>query len=403
MPCAGDFSRRFLIPENLVTMDFYADKSEMLAGVRRPVPGSADERHMLRAIELAELGRGRTGPNPLVGAVVVAGGRVLGEGYHEVLGGPHAEVNALEQAGAGARGASLYVTLEPCTHYGRTPPCADRVVESGIARLVVAMRDPNPDVDGGGERFLAGRGVEVTDGPYGEIASRQNEVYIKRITTGLPFVTLKMAMSIDGKTATSSGDSRWISSDESRGDVHEMRAASDAVMVGVGTVLSDDPRLTARIGRSGRSPLRVVVDSHARTPPESLVTDTSEAPTIVAVSKSAPAGRVGPLEEKGVRVVEAGGNGRVDLRRLLEELSDREVASVLVEGGSDLACGLWERELVDKLVFYIAPKIIGGRGAPGPIGGTGAERIEDAWPLSIDAVFKSGIDMKVVAYPMRGE
>ena len=385
-------------------MELFDDYHETIARTRKPEPESEDERFMLRALELAEKGRGRTGPNPLVGAAVVSDGNILGEGYHEMLGGPHAEVNALNSAGSKAEGAVLYVTLEPCAHRGRTTPCVNEIVGAGIVRVVMACRDPNPLVDGRGEEYLRGHGVVVEQGPYEEIARRQNEAYLKRITSGMPFVTLKMAMSLDGKTATRTGDSRWITSEESRADVHLMRSWSDAIMVGIGTVLADDPRLTVRLGKDRDiSPLRVVVDGMARTPVNSHIADTSEAPTLVAVAGGAPEDSRRALEENGVEVVEVGSDDRVELRLLLELLSEREIANLLVEGGGELAGGLWGDGLVDKLVFFFAPMIIGGGEAPGSIGGEGAQTVEESLKVSIDGVFRIGPDIKVVAYPARSD
>ena len=399
--CAVCFSRRiFLNPEVTNAMNLFKDYGETISGMMRPETVSEEERFMMAALELAEKGRGRTGTNPLVGAVVVSAGNIVGEGCHEVLGGPHAEVNALRTAGGKAEGATLYVTLEPCAHHGRTPPCVDGIVGAGVARVVMAFRDPNPLVDGRGEIYLMRHGIKVDRGPCEEIARRQNEAYLKRIRSGLPFVTLKMAVSLDGKIATRTGDSRWITSDESRYGVHLMRSWSDAIMVGIGTVLSDDPRLTVRMGKErARSPLRVVVDSTARTPLESRVAETSEAPTLVAVAGKAPSERRRALEENGLEVVQMGSGDRVDLRSLLELLSQREMANLLVEGGGDLAYGLWKERLVDKLVFFLAPRIIGGREAPGPIGGGGAPTVEESWKVSIDGVFRSGPDIRVIAYP----
>lgn len=357
---------------------------------------------MLRALELAELGRGTASPNPMVGALVVEGGEVLGEGYHRRAGEPHAEVGAVEKAGERARGATIYVTLEPCAHQGRTPPCAELLVRAGLARVVIAMRDPNPLVAGKGAKVLSDAGIEVVEGLYGDIAAIQNEAYTKWITTGRPFVTLKMAMSIDGKAATRTGDSRWVSSDASRLDVHRMRAESDAVMVGVGTVLADDPELTAREVAAVRQPVRVVADGLAATPPDSRLADTSVARTIVAVSKDSTVEDRNALEEKGIEIVEAGNGPIVDLDALLTALGQREVTSVLAEGGPSLAASLWEAGLVDKLVFYVAPKVVGGSEAPGPIGGRGVNEMYDAGDVEIFTVEAIGPDLKIVAYPRGG-
>ncbi len=371
----------------------------MVAGTRRPEAVTVDETMMLRALDLAERGRGLTSPNPMVGAVVARGDEVIGEGFHARAGGPHAEVVALEEAGVDPGGATVYVTLEPCSHQGRTPPCAGMLAEKGVARVVMAMLDPNPRVSGAGMSYLADAGVDVSVGPYGDYALRLNEAYVKWITTGAPFVTLKMAMSLDGKVATRTGESKWISSEWSRADVQEMRRASDAVMVGIGTVTQDDPRLTVRTGAAGPGPLRVVVDSLARTPLESNVADTTEARTLLAVSGAAPPERVSRLQERGVEVVRLDAGGKVDLAALLRLLGEREIVSLQVEGGPELTRAMWEAGLVDKLVFYYAPKVIAGCGAPGPIGGSGVARMEDARPLRIDAVFEMGPDFKVVAYP----
>ncbi|MBU4175326.1 MAG: bifunctional diaminohydroxyphosphoribosylaminopyrimidine deaminase/5-amino-6-(5-phosphoribosylamino)uracil reductase RibD [Actinobacteria bacterium] len=368
-------------------------------GTGKTAETGRDERYMARALELAEKGRGRTSPNPLVGAVIVSEGRVIGEGYHQVAGAPHAEVNAIEDAGGKATGATMYVTLEPCNHTGRTPPCAARLVEAEIARVVMALRDPNPLVSGGGERFLTERGVDVETGVLEDEARRQNEAYLKWVEAGFPFVTLKMAMSLDGKVATRTGDSTWITSEESREDVHRMRSENDAVMVGIGTVLSDDPRLTVRMGGYKGAPLRVVADSGARTPVQSRVADVSETPTLVAVAGNAPVESVEALEARGVEVVRVGSDGSVDLRALLKLLAGRDITSLMVEGGPGIASAVWEHGLVDRLVFYYAPMIIGGSEAPGPIGETGRATIAEAGGLRIDTVSMSGPDVKVVAYP----
>lgn len=383
-------------------MELIAEKTKTIAGLRWPRPSCEDERYMLRALELAERGRGRTSPNPLVGAVIVRDGEVLAEGHHEFVGGPHAEVNALDGVGSDTDGATMYVTLEPCAHQGRTPPCTDRVAAARIARLVMAIRDPNPLVSGKGETLLREQGMEVAIGPYSEIALRQNEGYIKWVTTGVPFVTLKMAMSLDGKVATRTGESRWISSEVSRADVHRTRAVSDAIMVGIGTVVHDDPQLTARTVAGAPTPLRVVVDSLARTPADSHIADTEKAPTLVAVSGAAPTESIEALEAGGVEVVTIGDGGKVDLPGLLRLLGERGIANLLVEGGPELTRAMWEARLVDKLVFYFAPKVIAGCTAPGPVGGAGVSCVDEARGLAIDALYEMGPDFKVVAYAQGG-
>jgi diaminohydroxyphosphoribosylaminopyrimidine deaminase/5-amino-6-(5-phosphoribosylamino)uracil reductase len=397
--CA-DFSRRILYsPLTCKDMELISHTTETIAGKRRPNPESDDERFMLRALDLAERGRRTASPNPVVGAVIVDGGQIIGEGFHMRAGEPHAEVHAIEKAGARARGATMYVTLEPCAHQGRTPPCADLVVEAGLSRVVIAMVDPNPLVAGCGAGRMAGTGIDVVEGPYRAIAACQNETYMKWIATRRPFVTLKMAMSLDGKVATRTGDSRWVSSDGSREDVHMLRAESDAVMVGIGTVLADDPLLTARDVGAPRQPLRVVLDSSARTPLESKVCNVGEARTLLAVGREAPAERLDVLREHGIDVFEAAAGPRVDIPMLLDELGRREITSVLAEGGPTVAAALCDQGLVDKLVFYVAPRLVGGAAAPGPLGGEGVAFMEAAAGVEIDSVLDLAPDLKVVAYP----
>ena len=382
-------------------MDFFDERTETIAGLRPAPPSGDGETFMLRALRLAELGRGTTSPNPLVGAVVIKGGNIEGEGWHERAGGPHAEVVALGKAGKNAEGATMYVTLEPCAHQGRTPPCVKAIKKSGISKVVVAMRDPNPEVKGGGWEQLEAAGIKVEQGAYEELAQRQNEAFLKRVTTGLPFVTLKMAMSVDGRVATNTGSSRWISGEDSRAEVHEMRAASDVVMVGIGTVLMDDPELTARTGRTGqRQPLRVVVDWDARTPVGSHLADVSLAPTLLAASDRAPQKAVNALEARGVEVFRTGVGGKVDLRALMEELVRRDVNTVQCEGGPGLASMLLRERLVDRIVLFIAPCIISGRDAPGPVGGEGIEDMAEAMSVRFDSVGISGEDLRIVAYPV---
>lgn len=379
-------------------MEFISRDTNTIAGMRKPEPSGEDERFMLRALELAGRGARTASPNPMVGAVVVSRGEVAGEGFHERAGGPHAEVNALKEAAERAKGATMYVTLEPCAHYGRTPPCCELLSAAGVARVVYAAPDPNPLVAGKGAGHLQGCGVAVEQGPYSEVAERQNEAFMKWITTKRPFVTLKMAVSADGKVATATGDSRWISSEESRRDVHEMRAASDAVMVGVGTVLADDPELTARGVGAERQPLRVVLDSTARTPTTAKIVDDT-APTMLVVAELASAERLHALQAAGVEVLRAGMGRRTDAAEALEALGGRQVTSVLVEGGPTVAAGLIAGGLVDRMVLYLAPKVIGGRGAPGPVGGDGASEVSQAAPFAIDTVYEMGPDIKMVLYP----
>jgi diaminohydroxyphosphoribosylaminopyrimidine deaminase/5-amino-6-(5-phosphoribosylamino)uracil reductase len=333
----------------------------------------------------------------MVGAVVVAEGRIVGEGHHEGPGRPHAEVVALREAGVAARGATLYVTLEPCDHQGRTGPCTDAIAHAGVARVVAAMRDPNPIVDGRGFAKLAS-GIEIVEGVDREEAERLNEAFAKHVRTGMPFVVWKMAASLDGKVASRDGTSRWITGEAARADVHRLRAAADAILVGAGTVLADDPSLTVRMpGYRGRQPLRVLVDARGRVPAMGdLFTD--EAPTLVATTHMATEDRRRDWEAAGaqVAVYEAEGDG-VPLGRLMEDLGKRDVQGVLLEGGPTLAWSAVEEGVVDKVVVYLAPKLIGGAGAPTVLGGRGFAPIASAVRLRVREFDRVGEDLKVEA------
>lgn len=356
---------------------------------------------MARALALAERARGRTSPNPMVGAVIVGGGAVVGEGYHARAGDAHAETVALAAAGEAARGADLYVTLEPCAHQGRTPPCVDAIVAAGIARVFAAMRDPNPLVDGRGLARLREAGVAVKVGLLGAEAARLNEVYCKHVTTGLPHVTLKIGMSLDGKTATRSGEARWITGEESRRRVHELRNVTDAVLVGIGTVLADDPDLTCRLpGTECRHPDRVVIDSHLRIPNKARVlAHRNKGRTILVAGPHAPAARVRELGELGAEVVTAdGGARRVEPEAVLRRLAGLGITSVLVEGGSEVAASFLDAGVVDKVVFFIAPLLIGGREAPPVIGGRGAGPLAEALRLRDVRWSPAGEDIMVEGY-----
>ena len=336
-----------------------------------------DEDYMREALKIAGNARGRTSPNPLVGAVIVKDGKIIAEGWHRQAGTPHAEVHALNMAGELAKGATLYVTLEPCSYFGRTPPCANAIVKAGIKRVVTAMSDPNPKVAGKGLQILKDAGIEVEVGLLEDEARKLNEVFIKWVTIGKPFVTLKTAMSLDGKIVTATGQSKWITSEASRQRVHEMRDIHDAIMVGIETVLKDNPMLTTRIF-SGRNPIRIVVDSNARTPLASNIVTNHQVKTIIAVTENAPIERVNALKKSGIEIIFAGGSERVDLNILMNELAKREITSVLLEGGGTLNFALLEAGLIDKVCAFIAPKIIGGRSALTPVEGNGFENLNDA-------------------------
>jgi diaminohydroxyphosphoribosylaminopyrimidine deaminase/5-amino-6-(5-phosphoribosylamino)uracil reductase len=371
------------------------------------VAGSqTDEAWMARAVALAEGGRGRTSPNPMVGAVLVRDGRVVGEGFHQAAGRAHAEAAALAAAGADAAGATCYVTLEPCAHHGRTPPCADALVTAGVARVVAAMPDPDPRVDGAGLARLRAAGVEVVTGVGAEAAATLNAAYLTHRRLGRPRVTLKAAASLDGKVAAPDGTSQWITGPAARADGHRLRAEADAVLVGAGTALADDPRLTVRLpGHAGRQPLRVLADATGRVGPGGHLFD-GEAPTLVATTPAAPGTAVDAWKAAGAEVLickqDPGGRG-VDLDDLLRALAARGVLELLVEGGPRLQASLWAAGLADRLVWYLAPLAIGGAGAPGLLGGAGAATLADARRLRLASVDRLGDDLRLVAFPCSEE
>ncbi len=355
------------------------------------------EKWMRRALELAASYRGRTSPNPMVGAVVVKNDRVVGEGAHQKAGLPHAEIEALNQAGVEAKGATLYLTLEPCCHTGRTPPCTDTVAKSGVKKVVVGMIDPNPAVNGKGLERLKEAGIEVEVGVLEKEARTLNEVFIKWIKTKLPFVILKAAMTLDGKIATSTGDSKWITSDESRKKVHEMRSWYDSILVGINTVLRDDPSLTARVP-NGKNPIRLVFDSSLRTPERAKIVDTREAPTWIITAQENPE-KEAKLKKAGVQVMRfPGKDGKVDVGAFCRYLGEKEITSVFVEGGARVHGSFLESELVDKVSFLVAPKIIGNHGAPGPIDGWGKSMMADALCLKNIEVTPVASDILIEGY-----
>lgn len=354
---------------------------------------------MRRAIELARNGLGLAAPNPMVGAVVVKNGQVVGEGWHQGPGTAHAEVTALRAAGDQARGATLYVTLEPCSHHGRTPPCAPAVIEAGIREVVAAVGDPNPAVDGRGFAILRQGGISVTEGVLQEEGGELIAGFAKHVRTGLPLVTLKMAASLDGKVAARDGSSRWITGVAAREDVHRLRAAAGAIVVGAGTAVADDPSLTVRMpGFRGRPPLRVLLDSTGRTPAAGALFDGS-APTVVATIPECPAESRAAWEAARAEVLVLEGpnaSGRVPLRALMEALGKRDVQDALIEGGPTVAWAAVDEGVVDRVVLYLAPRLIGGRDAPGILAGEGIATIGDALSVTIMRVERVGEDIKVV-------
>lgn len=350
-----------------------------------------DNPFMKKALTLAR--RGRTSPNPMVGAVIVRDGKVVGAGFHPKAGEPHAEVFALRAAGELARGADLYVTLEPCCHHGKTPPCTDSIIESGVRRVFAAMVDPNPQVAGQGIECLRAAGIEVEVGIMESEARKLNEGFVKRVTTGLPFVLWKAAMTLDGKIATRTGDSRWVTGEKARKEVHRLRSRYDAVIVGVGTVLADDPELTVRDIRGAVNPLGVIVDSNASTPPTARVIR-SQSRTLIAVTKHAPEDRVQALRNAGAELLVLQDiGGRVDLRTLMINLAEIGINSALLESGGELAASMLNAGLIDRGLIFIAPKIVGGRDAKTPVEGEGIERMSEALGTSTPRVHHFGDDL----------
>jgi diaminohydroxyphosphoribosylaminopyrimidine deaminase / 5-amino-6-(5-phosphoribosylamino)uracil reductase len=385
-----------------------------------------DTGHMRRALDLAERGWGTASPNPLVGVVVVrpelgdvrshgadsvvgdglvAGdGQVVGEGWYSGPGAgyPHAEARALQAAGELARGATVYTSLEPCDHFGRTPPCTRALIDAGVARVVVAATDPNPIVNGRGLARLREVGIDVQLGPFGEEARRLNEAFERFVTTGRPFVAAKMAATLDGKVAARDGSSRWISGEASRADGHRMRAWADAIVVGAGTALADDPSLTVRaVPYAGAPVLRVLVDASGRVPATMRLFD-GEAPTLVATTERSPAARRAAWVAAGAEVATLDASDRgVALPALVELLGKRDLQSVLLEGGPTLAWSAVAEGVVDKLVLYVAPMLVGGADAPGILGGDGVAPIGAARRVDIHRVDRIGDDIKVEAYVHR--
>ena len=347
-----------------------------------------------RALELARQADYRTSPNPMVGAVILDSlGHLAGEGFHKAKGQPHAEEEALLQAGKRARGGTVYVNLEPCTHTHRALSCALALVEASVRRVVISMTDPDARVRGAGVKALEEAGIETLVGIHGERAARLNEFYVKHRLTGRPFVTAKFAITLDGKIATHTGESRWITGEESRRHAHALRHQHDAILVGINTVLKDDPELTTRLESDDpRQPMRIVLDTQLRIRQSARVVG---ADTIIASTRQ---GRVGLAE---VLKLPAGTDGRVDLEALLDELGRRNVISVLVEGGGEVHATFFGRNLVDKVVAYVAPRLVGGRDAPGPLGGAGVDHLRDAIGLEDVDATRLGEDFMISGYVHR--
>jgi diaminohydroxyphosphoribosylaminopyrimidine deaminase/5-amino-6-(5-phosphoribosylamino)uracil reductase len=360
---------------------------------------SEDLKFMKRAVELSKNGYGFVNPNPLVGAVIVKNGKIIGEGYHEYFGGPHAEINALKNV-VNAHNASLYVTLEPCNHFGKTPPCTDRIILEKFARVVIGMKDPNPLVNGKGIKKLKSAGILVETGILKKEIQKLNEVYNKYSTTRLPFIALKTAMTLDGKISTFSGDSKWISNDKSRNFVHELRHRYSAIMVGVNTVIKDNPELTDRSGYSKKKhPVRIIVDSNGRTPVGSKVLDTSIASTIIGVTKNTGKDFINLVNKKGCDVIICPEkNNKIDLSFLTESLGRKGIDSILLEGGSTLNFSAIQEGIVDKVYSFISPKMFGGEKANTPLGGSGFNSVDQAITLNIEEIIRFDEDLMIESY-----
>ncbi len=347
---------------------------------------SPDAAFMRMALRLAARGQGRVEPNPMVGCVIVRNGRIIGQGYHQRYGGPHAEVHALRQAGRAARGATAYVTLEPCCHFGKTPPCTDALRAAGIARVVAALRDPNPLVAGRGLRTLRRAGLAVELGLLAPEAAALNAPFLKLMTRHRPWIILKWAQSLDGKIATRTGDSRWITDEIMRAHAHRIRGRVDALMVGRGTAQRDDPQLTCRHGRWRRRAARIVLDAELRLPGTAqLVRTADRIPTWVFCTPAAPASRARRLQDAGClvhRVAAARSGAGVNLPAVLDSLGAHQMTNVVVEGGGRLLGAFFDQQLADEIHVYIAPRLIGGAGALGPLHGSGVERIAGSPRLS---------------------
>jgi diaminohydroxyphosphoribosylaminopyrimidine deaminase / 5-amino-6-(5-phosphoribosylamino)uracil reductase len=364
-----------------------------------------DEYFMKMALDLASKGQGETSPNPMVGAVIVKDGNVVGKGYHPAVGKAHAEVYAIDDAGIHAENATLYVTLEPCNHHGRTPPCTEKILKAGIRRLVVAMEDPNPDVKGGGMAYLAAKGISVTRGVLRSDAQKQNEAFIKFVKKKQPFVILKCAATLDGQIATRTGDARWVTGEASRQYVHQLRHRVDAILVGMGTVRKDNPSLTTRLQNSvGRNPIRIILDTHLTISAKArVVQSTSEAETWVITGKQThvkdAAAKRERLEQAGVRLMELPiRHDRLDLRHLMPLLGQNHITSLLIEGGGAVMASAVSAGIVDKIMFFYAPKLLGGNDGVPMCSGKGAELMKGARPVTGIRVRRFDDDIMITGY-----
>ena len=364
-----------------------------------------DKRFMKMALDLAEKGQGFTSPNPMVGAVVVNDGKVVGKGYHQAAGKAHAEVNAIDDAGALTKDATLYVTLEPCNHTGRTPPCTEKVLSACIRRVVVAMKDPNPNVKGEGSDYLKNQGIDVTVGVCEEQAKRLNEVYIKYVSTKRPFSIVKCAATLDGRIATRTGDSKWVTGEESRKYVHRLRHAVDAIMIGINTVKKDNPSLTTRLTNrienfKGLDPTRVILDTHLRISEKAkLLQLDSDSDTIIVTGHSVSGDKKTGIENQGARIIESPlKDGLIDLDRLMDRLGALGITCLLIEGGSSVIASSLSAGIVDKIIFFFAPKILGGDDGMPICKGAGAASMSSCIPVKDIHILRFDDDVMIEGY-----
>jgi diaminohydroxyphosphoribosylaminopyrimidine deaminase / 5-amino-6-(5-phosphoribosylamino)uracil reductase len=357
-----------------------------------------DYTYMKLALDLARGTLGQTAPNPVVGAVLVKDSQIIGMGAHLKAGEPHAEVHAIQMAGDKARDAVLYVTLEPCSHYGKTPPCSDLVIRTGVRKVFVATTDPNPQVAGTGIERMRKAGIEVEVGLLQEEARELNKVFFYNIQTKLPYVTLKSAVSLDGKTATVTGESKWITGEAARADVHKFRHQHDGILVGVNTVLKDNPSLTTRMASGGKNPIRIILDTYLRTPLDAKVVTDREAPTWIFTGADVDKQQMGRFIEKGIEVIQMETN-RISIKDLLTILGERGITSLFVEGGAEIHGSFLKEGSFQQVIMYIAPKLIGGKLAPTSFTGQGIEKIAEAISLDIKQVEMVGGDIRIIAEP----
>lgn len=361
---------------------------------------------MKRTIKLAVKAKGRTSPNPLVGAIIVNNGKIVGEGYHKKAGTPHAEVNALKEAGTKAKGSTVYVNLEPCSHFGKTSPCADALIKAGVKKVVVAMVDPNPKVAGRGIEKLRANGVEVEVGLLEAEAKALNKYFIKRQVTNIPYIIYKTAMTLDGKIATETGDSKWVTGSEARHRVHQLRDEVDGILVGINTVLQDDPQLNTRLPEGGENPVKIILDSYLKLPINSkVVTLNSKSDTIVFCNREVSKVKLKELTDAGVKAVPVSGSGEVksELDWVLKWLANHGLNSILVEGGATIAASFVTEGFVDEIWWFIAPKLVGGSKAFSPIGDMGITKMEQAVPVEVVSTEVLGKDILIKGNIKRGE